>query len=75
MKNIYILTILINEEKPYNKFNHLIIKHIEDKLDWLDVIKEEFPKVTIRATEDELSIFIELLREDGFEVQVENHQI
>ena len=71
MKNIYILTITTNEEKPYNKYSHLVVKHIDNKLSWLDIVKEEFPKMTIRGTEEEINILIELLREDGFEVSVD----
>lgn len=71
MKNIYILTLSTKEEKPYNKYNHLIMKHIDDELSGLDIVNEEFPKVTIRYTEEELKWFVDYLKENGFEVVVE----
>ena len=52
MKNLYVLVLKTNEEKPYNKFCHLVTKHIEDKLEWLDIVSENFPKVTIKGTLD-----------------------
>lgn len=73
MKNIYLLTLLTKEEKPYNKFNHLIAKHIDGKLSWLDIVSEDFPKVSIRGSEEEVNEFIDYLRENGFEVQIEKN--
>lgn len=70
MKNIYLLTLSTKEEKPYNKFNHLIMKHIDDKFSWLDVVSEDFPKVSIRCSEEEINGFVDYLRENGFEVQI-----
>lgn len=71
MKNLYVLILEVKEEKPYNKFCHLVTKYIDDELSWLDIVKEEFPKMIIRGTEDELNILVKLLKEDGFEVSVE----
>ena len=71
MKNLYVLTLATKEEKPYNKFCHLITKHIDDKLSWLDIVKEDFPKMTIRGTEEEINGLVDYLKENGFEVQVE----
>lgn len=71
MKNIYVLTLSAKEDKAYNKFNHLVMKHIEDELSWLDVVNEDFPKMTIRGTETEINTLVELLKADGFEVSIE----
>ena len=75
MKNLYVLVLKTNEEKPYNKFCHLVTKHIEDKLEWLDIVSEDFPKVTIKGTEEEINGLVDYLTENGFEIQVEKMKI
>ena len=71
MKNIYVLILKTNEEKPYNKFCHLVTKLIDDELSWLDIVKEDFPKMTIRGTEEEIIGLVDYLKKNGFEVQIE----
>ena len=71
MKNLYVLVLECNEEKPYNKFCHLVTKHINDELEWLDIVKENYPKMTIRGTEEEINGLVKYLEENGFKVQVE----
>ena len=71
MKNLYVLILRTNEEKPYNKFCHLVTNRIDDELSWLDIVKEDFPKMTIRGTEEEINGLVGYLKENGFEVQVE----
>lgn len=71
MKNVYVLALECNEEKPYNKFCHLVTKRTDDELSWLDIVKEEYPKMTIRGTEEEINGLINYLKENGFGVQVE----
>ena len=64
MKKEYTLILTTTEEKPYNKFNHLIMERIDNELQCLDVVKEEFPKVTIRQTKKELDWFVNYLKEN-----------
>ena len=71
MKKEYTLILTTTEEKPYNKFNYLIMERIDNELQCLDVVKEEFPKVTIRQTKKELDWFVNYLKENGFEVTVQ----
>ena len=71
MKNIYTLLLKCDEELPYNKFCHLVTKRIEDELSWLNIIKERYPKITIKGTETEISGLVKYLEENGFKVQVE----
>ena len=71
MKNIYVLILKTNEEKPYNKFCHFVTKRVDDELSWLDIVKEDFPEITIRGTEEEINKLVDYLKENGFEVQVE----
>lgn len=75
MKNLYVLVLECKEENPYNKFCHLVTKHIEGELEWLDIIKENYPKMTIRGTEEEINGLVDYLKENGFEVQVEKQSI
>ena len=75
MKNLYVLVLECKEEKPYNKFCHLVAKHIEDELEWIDIIKEDFPKMTIRGTEEEINSLVDYLKENEFEVQIEKQSI
>ena len=71
MKKEYTLILTTTEEKPYNKFNHLIMERIDNELQCLDIVKEEFPKVTVRQTKKELDWFVNYLNENGFEVTVQ----
>ena len=71
MKKEYTLILTTTEEKPYNKFNHLIMERIDNELQCLDIVKEEFPKVTVRQTKKELDWLVNYLKENGFEVTVQ----
>ena len=66
MKKEYTLILTTTEEKPYNKFNHLIMERIDNELQCLDIVKEEFPKVTVRQTKKELDWFVNYLQENGY---------
>jgi len=70
MRKNYILMLSTKEEKGYNKFCHLVTKHTDDKLHWIDIVKEDYPKMTISGTEEQMKTLIELLEEDGFDVKV-----
>ena len=71
MKKEYTLILTTTEEKPYNKFNHLIMERIDNELQCLDIVKEDFPKVTVRQTKKELDWLVNYLKENGFEVTVQ----
>ena len=71
MKNIYELLLDIEDEMPYNKFCHLVTSRIEDELEWLDIIKEAYPKMTIKGTEEEITGLVKFLEENGYQVRVE----
>lgn len=71
MKNVYVLLLEIDDEMPYNKFCHLVTKRIEDELSWLDIVKDEFPKMSIRGTEVEIEGLIKYLKENGYKVYME----
>ena len=71
MKNTYVLLLEIDEEMPYNKFCHLVTDRIEDELSWLDIVKEEYPKMTIKGTESEVEGLIKYLKENGYKVYME----
>ena len=75
MKKEYTLILTTTEEKPYNKFNHLIMERIDNELQCLDIIKEEFPKVTVRQTKKELDWLVNYLKENGFEVTVQEQPL
>ena len=75
MKKEYTLILTTTEEKPYNKFNHLIMKRIDNELQCLDIVKEEFPKVTVRQTKKELDWLVNYLKENGFEVTVQEQPL
>ena len=42
MKKEYTLILTTTEEKSYNKFNHLIMERIDNELQCLDIVKEDF---------------------------------
>ena len=75
MKKEYTLILTTTEEKPYNKFNHLIMERIDNELQCLDIVKEEFPKVTVRQTKKELDWLVNYLKENGFEVTVQEQPL
>ena len=71
MKNLYVLCLESKEDKPYNKFCHLVTNQIEDELSWLDIVEERYPEITIRGTEDEINGLVNYLIENDFKVQIE----
>lgn len=71
MKNLYVLMLECNEEKPYNKFCHLVTKRTDGDLEWLDIVEENYPKMTIRGTQEEINGLVKYLEENGFKAQVE----
>lgn len=75
MKNLYMLVLECNEKMPYNKYCHLITKRIGEELSWLNVIQENYPKIIIKGTEEEVSGLANYLKENGFKVQVEIYTI
>lgn len=75
MKSLYVLVLECNEEKPYNKFCHLVARHADNELSWLNIVREDYPKITIRGTDKEVNGLVDYLKENGFEVQIEKQMI
>jgi len=64
MKKIYVMILSTKEEKGYNKFCHLVE-------DFWDVVKEDYPKMIMCGTEENMERVIKKLEENGFEVKIQ----
>ncbi len=63
MKKIYVMILSTKEEKGYNKFCHLVE-------DFWDVVKEDYPKMTMCETEEDMERVTKKLEANGFEVKI-----
>ena len=70
----YTLFLKCDEEKMYNKYEHIIMDHMKDKL--ADLHFGEIPyyedgwlKVFQDSTDEVKAVLIEILKENGFEVR------
>lgn len=69
MKKNYILTLSTTENEPVNKFYRIINQHEKDKLNNMNFIGFEYPTLNVSDTEENLNFLIDLLIENGFNVE------
>ena len=70
MKKIYVITLATTEAKAINKYYHTLFK-MGDRVDTLDFIDFKYPKLKVADTEENIEFLANHLREDGFDVKVE----
>lgn len=70
MKKTFIITLATTEGKAINKYYHTLFK-MGDRVDTLDFIDFKYPKLKVADTEENIEFLVKHLRENGFEVKVE----
>lgn len=70
MKKNYVLTLSTTEKEPTNKYYKVINPYTEKQLSTMDFIDFNYPSLKIIDTEENVKWFIELLKNNGFEVSI-----
>lgn len=71
MKKIFVITLATTEEKAINKYYHTLFK-LGERLDTIDFIDFKYPKLKVSDTEENIEFLVNHLKENGFEVKMEN---